>query len=168
MRCSLGALLSGGQVNTVVPSDTGSSVPQDQAQLALDFHNKVRQDVGAAPLEWSADLAAYAQQWANHLAADSNCDLEHTPNNVYGENLFGGSGESYTALDASQDWYSESNDYTYGVLTQDNWYATGHYTQMIWSNTTRIGMGMATCNGGGVVIAAEYDPPGNYMGQKPY
>jgi pathogenesis-related protein 1 len=152
----------------VVPSNTGSNLPQDQAQLALDFHNQKRRDVGAPALEWSTELAAYAQKWADHLARDKHCQLDHTVDNKYGENLFGGSGRSYTALFASQDWYSEKKKYTYGILTEGNWYPTGHYTQMIWSNTRQVGIGQANCPGGGTVIAAEYYPPGNYMGQKPY
>jgi pathogenesis-related protein 1 len=154
--------------STVVPSNTGSDVPQDQAQLALDFHNQKRRDVGAPALQWSAELAAYAQKWANHLANDNNCQLDHTVDNKYGENLFGGEGRTYTPLFASQDWYSEKEKYTYGVLTDANWYPTGHYTQMVWSNTRQIGIGQARCAGGGSVIAAEYYPAGNYMGQKPY
>lgn len=154
--------------SAVVPANTGSNVPQDQAQLALDFHNQKRLEVGSPALQWSTELAAYAQKWANHLANDNHCQLDHTVDNKYGENLFGGSGVTYTALFASQDWYGEKQKYTYGVLTDANWYATGHYTQMVWRNTTQIGMGQANCAGGGSVIAAEYYPPGNYMGQKPY
>jgi len=151
-----------------VPSHTGSSVPQGQAQTALDFHNAKRRDVDEAPLQWSTKLAAVAQNWANHLAKDEGCSLIHSQNNSYGENLFGGPGGPYTALDAAQAWYSEIAKFHYGVLTDANWYATGHYTQMIWHATTQVGMGQATCSGGGTVIAAEYNPPGNYIGQKPY
>jgi uncharacterized protein YkwD len=155
------------QGQSMVPSNTGSNVPQAQAQLALNFHNAKRHDVGAPPLQWSATLAAVAQNWANHLAS-GGCNLVHTANNTYGENLFGGSGAPYTALDASQDWYSEISRYSYGVVTATNFAPTGHYTQMVWSRTTQVGIGQATCRGGGTVIAAEYSPPGNYIGQKPY
>jgi pathogenesis-related protein 1 len=154
--------------SSAVPANTGSNVPQDQAQAALDFQNSKRRDVGSPPLEWSVQLAAYAQKWANHLANDNNCVLDHTVNNNYGENLFGGSGRTYTALYASQDWYNEIQKYKPVVLSEDNWYATGHYTQLVWSNTRQVGIGQANCRGGGSVIAAEYDPPGNYMGEKPY
>jgi len=154
--------------STAVPSSTGSRVPPDQAQLALDFQNAKRREVGVPPLQWSADLAASAQSWADHLAADRNCGLEHTANDKYGENLFAGSGRAFTALDASQAWYGEIKDYHYGVLTAANFSKTGHYTQMVWSRTTKVGMGQATCSGGGIAIVAEYDPPGNYIGQKPY
>jgi pathogenesis-related protein 1 len=154
--------------NPVVPPDTGSKVPRDQAQAALDFHNKVRKDVGAPPLQWSPELAAVAQKWAHHLASDNNCGLSHTPNDPHGENLFGGSGAPYTALDASQDWYGEIKQYKYGPVTYQNFSATGHYTQMVWNTSTKVGIGQATCPGGGIVIAAEYDPHGNVIGQKPY
>jgi pathogenesis-related protein 1 len=152
----------------MVPAVTGSTVPQDQAQLALDLHNAKRKDVGAPPLQWSADLAAVAQTWANHLATENNCGLQHTAGGKYGENLFAGSGRAYTALDASQAWYDEIKDYQYSVVTTANFAKTGHYTQMVWSTTTQVGIGQATCSSGGIVIAAEYSPPGNYVGQKPY
>jgi len=48
--------------SAVVPSNTGSDVPQDQAHLAFDFHNQKRQNVGSPPLQWSTELAAYAQE----------------------------------------------------------------------------------------------------------
>ena len=58
-----------------VPVNTGSKVAKEDAQTALDFHNKVRKDVGVPPLEWSPELAAFAQLWANKLA-DGGCELE--------------------------------------------------------------------------------------------
>jgi pathogenesis-related protein 1 len=161
-----GASASGQSIE--VPAITGSNVPQAQAQAALDFQNAKRHDVGVPSLEWSSDLAADAQKWANHLAADEHCNLVHTANDPHGENLFGGSGAPYTALSASQAWYSEISKYHYGVLNGTNWAPTGHYTQMVWRSTTHIGMGQASCSSGAVVIVAEYDPPGNYLGQKPY
>ncbi len=62
-----------------VPGATGSKVSQEDAQEALNFHNKVRKDVGTSPLEWSAGLARYAQAWADHLAKDGNCKMQHRP-----------------------------------------------------------------------------------------
>ena len=150
-----------------VPEKTGSNVSQAQAQEALDFHNKVRADVNVPGLEWSEELAAYAQQWAEQVASDGR-KLKHRQNGKYGENIFGGGGGNYTALNASESWYGEIKDFTPGILNESNWYKTGHYTQMVWRNTTRVGIGMATCSGGGIIIVGNYDPPGNYMGESPY
>lgn len=59
-----------------VPATTGSKVSQADAQIALDFHNKVRKDVGTDPLKWSAELAQYAQTWADNLAG-TGCEMKH-------------------------------------------------------------------------------------------
>ncbi len=149
------------------PSSTGSAVSAANAQLALQFHNCARQEVGSPPLQWSTELSAYAQNWANHLAKDEHCNLVHSEGGDYGENLFGGSG-SYTPLFASQDWYTEKKLFHYGVLNESNWAPSGHYTQMVWKATTNVGMGEAHCPGGDLVIVAEYSPAGNMMGEKPY
>jgi uncharacterized protein YkwD len=156
-----------------VPANTGSKVPQDQAQEALDFHNKARKDVGNPPLEWSAELANYAQKWADHLANDENCKMRHRPNDgewkrLYGENIFWSSDYSSHAIVASESWYSEIKDYKHGILTSSNWYASGHYTQMIWKTTTKVGIGQGVCPSGAIIIVGSYDPPGNYMGEKAY
>jgi len=154
-----------------VPVATGSDISQKDAQEALDFHNMVRADVGSPKLKWSEDLARYAQLWADQLAAQ--CKLEHRPSSgrwkqKYGENIFWGDGEEYKALQASESWYSEIKDYKYGKINNTNWYKTGHYTQMVWKNTTHVGMGMAVCKDGAILIVANYNPSGNYMGEKPY
>ena len=155
-----------------VPSNTGSRVNQQQAQSALEFHNKVRKDVGTPPLEWSVELASYAQVWADNLAK-KNCAFEHRPHSgefkqIHGENIFWGSAASYTVLDASESWYSEIKDYKHGPLRDDNWSVAGHYTQMVWKSTTQVGIAQAVCKGGEILIVANYDPAGNYMGQSPY
>ena len=44
----------------------------------------------------------------------------------------------------------------------------GHYTQVIWRNTQRVGCGVAVCPNGAEIWTCNYDPPGNYLGQNPY
>jgi hypothetical protein len=95
----------------LVPSLTGSNVTKEDAQAALDFHNKVRKDVSVPPLEWSTELSAFAQLWANKLA-EGGCKLEHRPSSgkwaqLYGENIYFGTAKGLTTLDASKAWYSE-------------------------------------------------------------
>jgi pathogenesis-related protein 1 len=169
---SLALMMLAAQVNAqTVPEKTGSNVTQSEAQEALDFHNKARQDVGTKSLEWSSELAAYAQEWADHLASN-NCAFEHRSGQYrvkgYGENIFWGSASSYNALSATKSWYGEIEQYVHGVLTNQNWSVAGHYTQMVWSNTTAVGIGKATCTDGAVIIVANYNPPGNYIGEKAY
>lgn len=168
-----GTLLALNAHAQTVPADTGSSLSQGAAQAALDLHNRARQEVGSPPLTWSAELANFAQQWANHLATAKSCRLEHRPNqgpwgSRYGENIFWGSAASYSARDAANSWYSEIRDYRKAPFGGENWYKTGHYTQMVWKRTSQVGMGQAICPGGAIIIVGNYDPPGNYTGQEPY
>jgi len=149
-----------------------SAVQAAEAGDALAYHNEVRKGLGVAPLSWSDDLSAFAQAWAEHLAS-RGCRLEHRPRSGpwaqrHGENLFYGRGGRYTALTASRSWQSEAADYRYQVVSGSNFARTGHYTQMVWRDTQRLGMGQATCPDGAVIIVANYDPPGNVMGQYPY
>ena len=119
-------------------------------------------------------MAAYAQRWADYLATNNHCKIKHRgPNEQegaqYGENIFwGSSAQAYRPLDASKSWYSEIQKYTYSLLNSDNWYPTGHYTQMIWRNTTLMGAGVAVCPDGEIIVVANYNPPGNYMEEYPY
>ena len=154
--------------------NTGSKISSEDARAILDHHNKIRSDLHIPPLSWSAHLAAYAQDWADSLATSYNCKLIHRQNRGentqgYGENLFeGSSAELFKPIDASLAWYGEIRQYTYVKIDEDNWYKTAHYTQMIWKNTKEVGVGVATCASGGVIVVANYNPPGNYMGEYPY
>lgn len=130
------------------------------------YHDKVRADVGVGPMKWSATLASHAQEWADHLAA-TTCKMKHRSPNKYGENLFQGTAGFYAAVDAAKAWETEKKDYPGGVLTEANWHPAGHYTQMVWRDTTMLGCGEAVCNKT-LIVACNYDPPGNFIGRRPY
>jgi hypothetical protein len=45
---------------------------------------------------------------------------------------------------------------------------TGHFTQVVWKSTSKLGIGIALSNEGKkAVVVAQYGPPGNYTGQFP-
>lgn len=159
-------------INTTVPSFTGSKITQAQAQAGLNHHNMARKEVGVPALEWSAEAAASAQKWADELAA-TTCKIKHsTGRGNLGENLFWAKGfdMSSPALVASKSWYEEKKDYTYDVVNgnKNTGKVVGHYTQMVWKKTTKVGFGVATCANGAVIVVAQYGPAGNYIGQYPY
>ena len=140
--------------------------PQDAGvQEFLRVHNDARARVGVAPLRWSATLARYAQQWADHLASTGQFTHRDLSATGYGENMFGGSDGS--PGDAARYWLEEKNAYRGGAITPQNFGDVGHYTQMVWSETTEVGFGIAR-GGGGVVVVANYAPAGNGNGRKPY
>lgn len=129
-------------------------------------HNQVRAGVGQAPLAWDEAIGGFAQEWADHLAANS-CQLAHRPaaTQKYGENVYWSSGQS-NAAGVVASWAAEEADYNPATNACSG--VCGHYTQIVWSATTALGCGQATCPGGGRIWVCNYDPRGNVMGQKPY
>ena len=144
----------------------GSAMSPAHAREIFGYHNKVRRDVGVEPLKWSRSLARFAQQWADELARTS-CRMKHRSGHRFGENLFIGTAGHFRALHAAKAWEGEKPLYKGGVLTRTNWKPAGHYTQMVWRDTRRLGCGEAECNGM-LLVVCNYDPPGNYIGQSPY
>jgi pathogenesis-related protein 1 len=149
----------------------GSRLTKEEVEQLTKLHNKARSDVGVGPLKWSSELASYAQEWADRLASES-CKVEHRPHSgkwlqKHGENLFIGPAGFYGVADAVKAWGSERVFYKGSVLNYSNWYSSGHYTQMVWSNTKHLGCAKGECDGN-IIVVCNYDPPGNVLGQKPY
>jgi len=120
-------------------------------------HNRVRARAGRhrghalADLVWSCRLAHVAQAYAETLAK-RGCRLKHSQNS-YGENLYWSYGFTPSAQQIVASWASEGscNDYA----------RCGHYTQIVWPSTARLGCGVARC-GREQIWVCNYDPPGNY------
>ena len=149
----------------------GSNLTLQEVEELLREHNKARAEVGVGPLHWSKQLALYAEEWATHLVL-TKCRLEHRPDSgtwqqVHGENLFMGTAGYYGVADAVKEWVSEKKYYKGGTLTSSNWEASGHYTQVVWKDTTQLGCAKVACKGN-IIVVCNYDPPGNFLGQKPY
>jgi Cysteine-rich secretory protein family len=88
-----------------------------------------------------------------------------------GENLWAGTAGAYSYSQMVQGWGDEKQYFRAGsfpeVSSTGNWADVGHYTQMIWKNTTAVGCAVAT--GGGMdVLVCRYNPSGNFIGQPVY
>jgi pathogenesis-related protein 1 len=129
----------------------------------LAAHNAVREDVGVPKLIWSPDLARAAQVWANRLASEGA--LRHSPNPKYGENLYLIHNGRSSAREVVNSWAAEASDYDYPRNTCRS--RCGHYTQIIWSETRQLGCAVARRDQTEVWVC-EYNPPGNYVGERPY
>ena len=154
-------------------SIVSSSLAEEDISLALKVHNDARAAVGAQSLVWSKTLEADALEWAITMAKKD--DMYHSSNESrtgQGENLYMYSGFSSDtpAGDGSTAWYNEIDDYTYSVIgsPENANVMIGHYTQMIWSSTTEVGIGKATSASGREFVVARYSPRGNYIGAYPY
>lgn len=129
----------------------------------LAAHNAVRARVGAPPLKWSAKLADQAQEWANRLLAEKR--FAHRPDSSYGQNLFEITGAAAAALQVVNGWDAESADYDYAANKCRK--VCGHYTQIVWATTKEVGCGVARDSRRQVWVC-DYNPPGNYIGKRPY
>ena len=133
----------------------------------LAAHNGYRATQRLPPLAWSTTVAAFAQDWADHLRRERNCGMQHRPNNKYGENLFWGRGRRFSMTEAIDDWAGEQAHYHFDGNSCDQGAVCGHYTQVMWRTTKVVGCGVAYC-GDDMVVVCDYDPPGNWVGQQPY
>jgi len=149
----------------------GSHLTPLEVRQLLALHNRARAEVGLAPLAWSNSLAAYAQKWADHLASTSR-RMEHRPRSgewkqQHGENLFMGTVGYYGVADAVAAWEHEKSAYDGSIIDESNVRVYGHYTQLMWRSTKRIGCAKIEC-AGNLIVVCNYDPPGNVLGQAPY
>ena len=119
----------------------------------LNSTNTYRKQHNATALTWNDTLAAYAAQ---HVTP---CKFDHT-GGPYGENL----AEGYQNVTAAVDgWGDERKEYNFnsGGFTEQ----TGHFSQLVWKNTTSTGCGKQDCGDSGWLLFCEYWPPGNVEGE---
>jgi pathogenesis-related protein 1 len=144
----------------------------------ITAHTKWRSAVNIPALTWSTTLADTAQAWADSLKAKQGCKPVHSGATGLGENLFWASALMYsngttqaqavTSTQVTDAWGNESKDYTYSTNTCATGKVCGHYTQVVWKNTTQVGCGKAVCADNTQVWVCNYTPQGNLVGQKPY
>lgn len=103
---------------------------------------------------------AYAQKRAYELTKTDV--LAHPANSPYGENLASSSLKESTCSDLIEMWYDEESSYNWQNPSFST--ATGHFSQVVWRDSVRIGCARDFSNRG-VYLVCNYDPPGNVMGQ---
>jgi uncharacterized protein YkwD len=136
------------------------------------FHNVDRAKIPVPPLIWDPSIAATAAAYA------AKCKFEHSGAAGLGENLAayapGGSEKANAPVD---DWESEVADYDYASNSCAAGKECGHYTQLVWKSSKRLGCAVQSCSintpfgpkfPNWDLWVCNYSPPGNYAGQKPY
>ncbi|MBR8837151.1 MAG: hypothetical protein DSM106950_24885 [Stigonema ocellatum SAG 48.90 = DSM 106950] len=140
------------------------------AQEIVAAHNKYRAEVGVPPIEWSDELASQAQEWANYLSA--NHLFEHSGAKGEGENIWMGTSRAYSFTQMIDSFGSEKQHFIKGVFPNvsntGNWADVGHYTQVVWRNTTQVGCAGVDGSDGNYRLVCRYSPPGNFLGQQVY
>jgi len=67
-----------------------------------------------------------------------------------------------------QRWAAERADYDYAAGVCRVGKVCGHWTQVVWNNTRELGCGVAVCPDNGQIWVCHYNPPGNFIGERPY
>jgi uncharacterized protein YkwD len=136
-----------------------------RAAAMVQAHNVVRERFRIPPLIWSDRLAARAQEWADTLL--SRHQFVHRPKSAYGENLFEITGATASPNEVVGSWAAEARDYNYRANSCRPGAACGHYTQIVWRNSSSVGCGVARGHGREIWVC-NYNPPGNWVGERPY
>jgi uncharacterized protein YkwD len=138
----------------------------------LAAHNAERERVGVPALQWDTALAADARAWADELAASGR--FEHSPDEpgrpLEGENLWAGTPRAYSPEAMVGLWMAEKADYRPGTFPNNSRSGdverVGHYTQLIWSNSRRVGCATAVGTDEEFLVC-RYSAAGNVTGQRP-
>jgi len=140
----------------------------------LNYHNKLRNKHQNTPsMSWDNTLQNYAQKHCNAIVAQ-NIGLWHSTSadrGGSGENLamrmIGGKVCSNVGGQSTQAWYDEIEfyDFSTGKNKPGTNDAIGHFTQLVWSSSTKLGCAYSVNSNGYAYVCCNYDPPGNYIGQ---
>jgi uncharacterized protein YkwD len=143
---------------------------QDFLNSMVNSINQHRAKHGVPPVELDQGLVDYAKSRAEHIA-DKGA-LVHDGTGGYGENLSSSSSSEPVqgpATAASDAWYAEIKYYNYETsATNDPSKAIGHFTQLVWKGSTKIGAGRVCGTADNTwhdtYIAVNFSPAGNMKG----
>jgi len=150
------------------PAMAPSKLNQKQIKEILRLHSQERlatKGVDEMFMTWDDDLARLAQGLAN------SCHWGHAnmklPNGKkVGQNLAYWSNPEASVQSLVQLWIDEKHDYSIPSGVCAGGKVCGHYTQMVWRETTKVGCGLKKCPGMGAYIVCDYAKPGNWVGEK--
>lgn len=183
---------------------TNNELNQSGKDYLLCMHNAVRSETalgltaglnGEQPmatnmraLEWDEGLEQVAQDWAD------GCDWQHNPNRTADYSAQGGSGyvgeniayqassiQSSARFDQAvwgMDAFADEDQYwSFGRMGVNDYCSQepcGHFTQLVWANTTHVGCAVSFCPSQtlsaypATYLVCNYSPGGNITGRTPY
>jgi len=162
-------------------SGAGQATPGDYSDAVVAHHNAHRANHSAPALTWDAGLAATAEKIA------SSCVYAHetsTDGGGYGQNIAAGAPASNISSVITELFYNNevgNFDSLYGQSTPSNindesaFDGWGHFSQIVWKGTTKIGCATYDCSGRGLAntgsnvpphfTVCNYSPAGNFLGE---
>ncbi|KAL6813223.1 PR-1-like protein [Trichoderma sp. SZMC 28013] len=163
------------------PAASAPASGNDYSSIVVNEHNIHRANHSAPDLAWDTTLAGYAQTIAE------GCVFAHDMtqgDGHYGQNLasWGSTGDiddlqlESARRGITDQWYNdEIENWTFFGLDNppsgSNLDAWGHFTQLVWKSSTKVGCYTAKCPAGTVLsmpswyTVCNYGPPGNFGGE---
>nr|XP_040136233.1 GLIPR1-like protein 1 isoform X1 [Ictidomys tridecemlineatus] len=159
-----------------VPSITDSQFIDE----CLQAHNELRGSVNppAADMKhmfWDESLAKLAKEWT------TECKFEHRSclSKPYkctedfqfvGENIWLGGFPYFSPKSSITAWYNETAFYDFDTKACSK--VCGHYTQVVWAKSYKVGCAVSICPNLGTsktsIFVCNYGPAGNFVNVSPY
>uniref|UniRef100_A0A8C9QHU7 GLIPR1 like 1 n=1 Tax=Spermophilus dauricus TaxID=99837 RepID=A0A8C9QHU7_SPEDA len=159
-----------------VPSITDSQFIDQCVQA----HNELRGNVNppAADMKhmfWDENLAKLAKEWT------TECKFEHRTclskpyqcNEDFqfvGENIWLGGFRYFSPKSSITAWYNETAFYDFETKACSK--VCGHYTQVVWAKSHKVGCAVSLCPNLGTsstsIFVCNYGPAGNFVNVSPY
>ncbi len=141
----------------------------------LNKNNDYRKKHHVSELKLDEDLIKSAIKYAEVLASNSDPRyLEHShikndKGEPIGENLYTCTASGSACYDEESTepadlWYDEVKMYDFKKMDYQE--GTGHFTQMVWKGSEKMGCGVAKRNDGRTYkVVCHYFPAGNFLGE---
>ena len=165
LAASLGLLSA---VATAAPSILTIPPETQFAMRVVVLHNQQRAVAGVGPVTWDPALAAAADAYAAQLARTRRWG--HSPPAArpgQGENLWMGTRGAFSVDAMIGAWAGEGRMFRPGIFPTvsrtGSWGDVGHYTQMVWRGTARVGCAIRSSARDDYLVC-RYAPAGNVVG----
>jgi len=159
-------------------TDSGStSVPSTYSQKVVLSHNVHRANHSASNIAWSDSLAASAQTIAESCVYAHNTAVD---GGGYGQNIAAGVPSDNVTAIITDLFYNGEVEWFVGLYNQAqpsmvNFEHWGHFSQIVWKDTTQVGCATVDCSSQGLAnvgsdvapyfTVCNYGPPGNYANE---
>ncbi|XP_071172259.1 GLIPR1-like protein 1 [Mytilus edulis] len=129
---------------------TGSLLTKTEKSTILKLHRQARNDVqptasNMQKMTWSKQLASVAQAYADKCIWGHNSARSSQANSFsyVGENLYVTTSSTGYLDKSVASWVNEKKDYDYASNSCSG--VCGHYTQVVWADSTKLGCAVASC-----------------------